>query len=429
MTPLNVQLLLTGNELMAGDIIDSNSAMLAQQLKPLGLNISRKVTVSDNPVDLENEISHMSKLADILIINGGLGPTVDDLTSEVLAKVSKCSLVENREAILHLEQWAQRKSITLNKPNLKQALLPENAAIIFNRIGSAVGINLSLNNCEIYCTPGVPKELNIMFEEEIIPHIKKTFSQQLVQQSFNHVSRLHTFGVGESGLQELIFKAIPNWSEDIELGFRAAPPIVEVKLATTKQSALELKSTYIESIKKTLDAHIIDAISERPKPFAAYIVELLKSKNKSITAAESCTGGLIASKLTAISGSSEIFEAGFVTYSNKMKSQIIGVPNETLERYGAVSKETVIAMAEGALKTAKADYTIAVSGIAGPTGGTSEKPVGSVWIAWGDANEIKTKYFCISGTRTYFQETVAFRALDLIRRFILETTKKPFYIK
>lgn len=429
MSGLKVQLLLTGDELMSGDIVDSNSAMVAQQFKSLGLVVSRKVTVSDSPIDLANEIAQMSLQADILIINGGLGPTIDDLTSEVLANVCGMPLIENLEALSHLEKWAEKKSISLNKANLKQAQLPSNAKTINNRIGSAVGIQTSLNQCEIYCTPGVPRELRIMLDEEIIPHINEHFKDNLLDHNTYDIARLHTYGVGESLLEELILEAIPHWSADINLGFRAEAPLVEVKLTSTDTSVLPLKETYINTIKTLLGDHIIDCVNDKPKSLSAYLIDALKLNNQTVTTAESCTGGLIASQITAVSGSSQVFEAGFVTYSNKMKTKMIGVLPETLNNHGAVSEQTVIEMAQGSLRVSQANYTLAVSGIAGPTGGSKEKPIGSVWIAWGDANEIKTQYFCIPTHRQQFQQTVTTRCLDLLRRFILQKSTQPFYIK
>lgn len=429
MSHLNVQLLLTGDELMSGDIVDSNSAMVAVQLKKLGLVISRKVTVADNPIYLASEIQQMSQQADILIVNGGLGPTVDDLTSEVLAKVCESSLIENPDARLHLEKWAHKKQIVLNKANLKQALLPSNADIIDNKIGSAVGIQCTLNSCEVYCTPGVPSELKMMLSEAIIPNIIQKFTTSLSQENNHDISRLHTYGIGESFLEELILNAIPDWSPSINLGFRASPPLVEIKLTSQEASVQPLKKAYIKKLTEILGDHIVDTINDRPKPLAEYVIDLLKNKNQTLTTAESCTGGLIASQITAIPGSSQVFEAGFVTYSNTMKTQMIGVSESTLKQYGAVSEQTVIAMAKGALDVSRASYTIAVSGIAGPAGGTIEKPLGSVWIAWGDNNEIQTQYFCISNTRQNFQKSVAARALDLLRRFIIKSKAVPFYIQ
>lgn len=428
MSSLNVQLLLTGNELMSGDIIDSNSAMIAQLFKDLGIEISRKVTIADDATLLQQEIESMSQSADILIINGGLGPTVDDITASILANVVNQPLVENTKALQHIEAWALRRQATLNAPNLKQTLLPKNAEIVHNRIGSAVGININHNSCEIYCTPGVPKELEIMFCEEIIKDITNKFKQQLTQGNFVDISRLHTFGIGESNLQEMIHNEIPQWSTDIELGFRAEYPVVEIKLTTRNKELHLIKEETINQIKSILNDHIIDATNERPKKLAEYVIDLLKSKEQTITIAESCTGGLISSQITEIAGSSQVFEAGFITYSNKIKSQMLDVNSKTIEAHGAVSKDTVKEMALGALTKSDADYVIAVTGIAGPTGGTPTKPLGSVWIAWGTREDLRTQYLCVKGERKLFQRTVSARSLDLIRRYILKSKTKPRYV-
>ncbi|MFT5758539.1 MAG: nicotinamide-nucleotide amidase [Alteromonadaceae bacterium] len=423
MTNLNVQLLLTGDELMIGDIVDSNSAMIAKHLKALGINIKKKVTVADNLSDLVSEIKHMSSTADILIINGGLGPTSDDLTSQALSNATGRPLVENPLAINHLKKWCAYRNIALNKPNLKQAILPKDSDIISNSIGSAVGIKLIHNNCTIYCTPGVPSELKIMLSEEIIPEIASHF----VTQNKTNITRLQIFGIGESKLQLMIDEHFPNWPAEIEIGYRADMPTVELKLITHSTFAHSLKKQWLTKIKNLLGDHILDEIIQEPVNLAEHVLRLLIANKLKITTAESCTGGLIASLLTENPGSSSAFEAGFVTYSNKIKNQILAVPEKTIETYGAVSQETVIAMAQGALSKASADFVIAVSGIAGPNGGTQDKPVGTVWIAWGDKKNIEAQSFKISGSRKYFQIMVAARSLDLIRRRLIKSTQIPFY--
>ena len=220
MTPKNVQLLLTGDELMSGDIVDSNSAMIAQQLKDIGIEIKRKVTVADDLATLVSEIQYLSKTADILLINGGLGPTVDDLTAQALANATDSTLQENKEALNHLTFWCQKRGIPVSHPNIKQTILPNNCQIIANDVGSAVGFKTTFNQCDIYCTPGVPHELKRMMTQEIVPELAK---QVLPHQQYK-VIRFHVFGYGESSIQQLISTKIPDWPEDIELGFRAAMP-------------------------------------------------------------------------------------------------------------------------------------------------------------------------------------------------------------
>jgi nicotinamide-nucleotide amidase len=423
MTIANVHLLLTGNELMTGDIVDSNSAMIAQQCKAIGIKISRKVTLADDLDLLAKEIEHLTKDADVLIINGGLGPTTDDLTAQALAMATQRSLKQHPIALAHLKTWCEQRNAHLGKANLKQALLPENCNIIANRIGSAVGFSLTLNDCQIFCTPGVPSELNIMLDEVIIPELasQSNFTAEM------DITRLQLFGIGESTLQSMLVKNFPDWPKEVEVGFRASSPLIELKLTVEKNEHLSIKVDLIQKIKTLLNDHIIEEIKDKPYSLAELVLQLCQQKNLKITTAESCTGGLIASEITKVSGSSSSFEAGFVTYSNNIKSKLLHVDENILEQHGAVSEQTVIAMAEGALAIAGADLVIAVSGIAGPTGGSKEKPVGSVWIAWGNKDKIHTKYFCIKANRENFQRTVAARSLDLIRRLLIESSQTPFY--
>ncbi len=424
MQKLNIQLLLTGNELMIGDIIDSNSAMIAQKLLSLGLIIKRKVTIADDIELLINEIKSISKQADILIINGGLGPTVDDLTAQALADSCHLPLEEHPKAVEHLNKWSTLRGRVLDHTNLKQAILPESSNIIANKLGSAVGFHVNFQQCDIYCTPGVPNELEVMMEEEIIPLI-----QTNVTTTDNYqVLRFHTFGIGESDLQKLIRDKFQQWPQEIELGFRASSNFLELKLTIKNSKYKKVLQHYEKEISYLLGNHILSKLLNPPPTMAKYVIDLLIKSQKKITVAESCTGGLIASMLTSISGSSTVFEAGYVTYSNKMKHQMIDVSAKALDKFGAVSKEVVLEMAQGALLKSAANYTIAVSGIAGPNGGTETKPVGSVWIAWGTSSNIKTVYLCIRGSRNQFQIAVANRALDLIRRDLLQSDEVTFYL-
>ena len=420
----NVQLLLTGNELMTGDIVDSNSAIIALQFKELGLDISRKVTVADNLTMLVNEINSLAEQADILIINGGLGPTIDDLTAQALAKATQVSLAEHDEALAHLTAWCKKRGAKLNAPNLKQALLPKGCTIIPNKNGSAVGFKVTHLNCDIYCTPGVPRELKTMLSEQITVDIAKSLTKTLIMD----VVRLQIFGLGESMLQRIIDEQLPDWPKSIELGFRAGMPLLEVKLTTTCQEGHNMKSVWQAKLIKVLGNHLIAEIKNTPLSLSKHILVKLADKNLKITTAESCTGGMIASLLTKEAGASSSFEAGFVTYSNEMKTKMLGVSEKSLNLHGAVSEKVVIEMAKGAIEESSADFAIAVSGIAGPDGGTIEKPVGTVWIAWGHKSNIKTVCLLIPLTRSYFQKYVANIALDLIRRELIGSTETPHYI-
>lgn len=418
-----INLLLTGDELMNGDVIDTNSIMFAEQLSDIGLSIRKKVGIADDLNLLQSEIVQLSQSADVLIINGGLGPTVDDLTSQALALACGVELQLNTQAHQHLKNWAQRRKTTLNNPNLKQAYLPYGCDVIANETGSAVGFSMVLNQCLILCTPGVPSELTHMLRDEVIPNLKVLFP---ASNKFNMV-RMQTFGLGESTLQALINDKLPDWPAEITLGFRAAMPLLEVKLSTQCAKGASILTHWKDKLSSLMGDHVLGLGKSRNITIADYLVPLLTKSNQKITVAESCTGGLIASQITAIPGSSAVFEAGFVTYSNDMKEKLLNVPAKTLIDHGAVSKETVLAMAKGALARSNADFAIAVSGIAGPDGGTKEKPVGSVWIAWGNKQSLQAKYYCIPVARKYFQQLVAARSVDLIRRLLINSAESPHY--
>ncbi len=419
-----VQLLLTGNELMTGDIVDSNSAMIAEQLKELGLEITRKVTIADNLTLLTNEINQLAEQADILIINGGLGPTVDDLTAQALADAMQIELTEHVKALAHLTAWCQKRGASLNKPNLKQTILPQGCDIIPNRQGSAVGIKVRHLQCDIYCTPGVPHELKTMLNEQIKADITKKIPATL----FTDVTRLQVFGLGESSVQKMLDEQLPDWPKDIELGFRAGMPLLEVKLTTNNHQAYQHKALWQQKLSQVLGDHIIAQIDAKPQSLAKHILNQLIDKGLTITIAESCTGGLIASMLTREAGASQAFAAGFVTYSNAMKTKLLTVPASLIQTHGAVSEATVIAMAKGALSQSGADFVIAVSGVAGPDGGSKEKPIGTVWLAWGTINNLKTVCLLMPLTRSLFQQYVASIGLDLIRRELINSTQTPQYV-
>ena len=405
---------------MSGDIIDSNSAMIADYLATLGLRPRKKVTVGDLLDDLISEMAQLSQQADILIVNGGLGPTEDDKTAEALAQVIKSPLCEHPTAIAQIEAWCQKLNYPMNDANKKQGILPKDVGILENTNGSAPGFYCEYNNCLMFFTPGVPSELNAMMTHSILP---------MLQSRFNSIEphttkRLQVFGIGESSLQLKLRKHIPDWPNDIDLGFRAAYPQVEVKLTAHSKQAEEKIDGLTQQIKQVLKGHVI---GEGDIQLPDSLVKQLIEKQQTMTTVESCTGGLIASKITSVAGSSAVFGAGFVTYSNEMKTKMVGVNETTLEKYGAVSEEVVIEMAQGALNKSGSDWAVAVSGIAGPVGATDDKPVGTVWLAWGNHSEIKTVKLFFPFSRERFQDYVASAGLDLIRRELLGIEEKPNY--
>jgi nicotinamide-nucleotide amidase len=357
----------------------------------------------------------------VLLVNGGLGPTVDDLTAQALAAACGVPLADHAEALAHLQSWCARLGVALNAANRKQAVLPQGCTIIANASGSAVGFQMHLGGCLVLCTPGVPRELEQMLDAEIMPALRAQFAIGTTR-----VRKFALFGVGESSLQQRISDAIPNWPQDVELGFRAGFPQLDLKLTTRTAQAQQRADQLWPQLQPLLADFLL---GEDDVSLAAHLVELLTERGQKMTAAESCTGGHIAALLTQVPGASKVFDAGFVTYSNAIKQRVLGVEEQALGEAGAVSEIVVRQMAAGALRVSGADYAVAVSGIAGPDGGTPDKPVGTVWIAWGSVDQLQAQLLQVRFPRQQFQQYIAYVSLDLIRRLILGITATPPYFR
>ena len=416
----NVALLLTGNELMSGDTVDSNSSRIALALGERQIAVSKKITVGDDPALLRASLRELCREAGVVIINGGLGPTEDDLTAEIVAEVAGEQLADHPDALAHLEEWCEKRGLELNASNLKQAHLPASADLVDNPIGSAVGFTVEIEGCLVITTPGVPVELTAM-----LPEICERIGDR-VGSGTTYIRRLQTFGIGESTIQELVNARSSDWPEGVVLGFRSGLPQLELKLQVYDESLLEARDRAETLLTELIGDHIIGEDSDQ---LAMALQRALVEQAMSVTTAESCTGGLIASLITKEAGSSQVFGAGFVTYANASKQKVLDVPESALSSHGAVSEPVVRSMLRGALAKASADIGIAVSGVAGPGGGTEEKPVGTVWLAWGTETKNDAIRLQIPGSRERFQILVAAIGLDLMRRQVLNLPPIPHYIK
>lgn len=408
---MRLRLLLTGHELMAGDIIDSNSAMIAAKIVPLGWEIERKVTIGDHFKLLCEQIDSLCESADVLLINGGLGPTVDDLTAQALAQVTGMDVCEHEQALQHLRYWCQKFEFSLSEANLKQAMLPRQCDIIDNSRGSAVGIRMIHKGCMILATPGVPSELNQMLDDSIIPLLQSRFASDKLR-----IHRMGSFGLGESTIQQRITDQLSDWPADIDLGFQASMPVLAVKLSASSRVSDARLNYWSQRVAELLEDHLLGEI---PTSLPKTLIEALRQRDKTLCTVESCTGGLIASQITSTPGAGDVFPGGLVSYSNALKEQLLGVSSLSLKQYGAVSQEVVLEMARGALQKTGADTVIATTGIAGPTGGSDTKPVGTLWIAWGDHLQLHSTKFQLPFDRTNFQVWAAAIAMDLLRRQLL----------
>ena len=409
---MKISLLLTGNELMSGDTVDTNSNYLAQSLKDLNLVPYIKKVVGDDMPLLVSSIQELAKVSDVLILNGGLGPTVDDLTAQALSVATEIPLHRHPQALKELEVWAAKRGFVLTESNLKQTDLPENCDIIENPYGSAVGFRCQYSDCLIICTPGVPSEFKPMVEQQVLPLIREHGHIAATSK----ITRLRLFGVTESGLQDIVNETFPDWPAEVDLGFRVQMPVIEIKVATVGKEFDALNDEWTEKFIDKFADYVIGRDSTR---LTQALNKALLDNYKTITLAESCTGGAIAAGITSEAGSSAIFEAGFVVYSNTMKQTMLGVSPQTLEQHGAVSQEVVRELADGALRVSGADIALTISGIAGPTGGSPEKPVGTVWMAWGEAGSIQARKFFLPIGRVGFQRTTTAIAMDIVRRELL----------
>lgn len=405
---MRIHLLMTGSELLSGTTIDSNATRIANSLAQMGLGVTRKHTVGDDLPTLINEIASISRDFDLLITNGGLGPTQDDLTSEALAQAAGVQLQEHADAKADLIAWCEKRRLPLNGANLKQVMLPAGCFLVNNPIGSAVGFGMQLNGCVIICTPGVPRELEAMLASSIPEKIRAFYPDVQTLQTL----KLQLFGIGESQIQEMIPAQPPA---GCTIGFRAGMPTVELKLLCEPQALTEGQA-YFDDVAKVFAEYVV---ASGAHTLSESTLDACKTAGLTVATAESCTGGLISAQLTAIAGSSDVLVAGLTTYANSAKQAILGVNHNTLEQFGAVSEQTAREMHNGCLRVTGADIAVAVTGIAGPTGGSSDKPVGTVWISWGSATDQHAECFWIAGERTRFQQLVAAIAQDLLRRTAL----------
>lgn len=416
-----IALLMTGSEIMAGDIVDSNAPYIAQALQTLGLHVDEKVSVGDKISSLSQSITRLANDNQLLFINGGLGPTEDDLTCAALSRVTGHPLAEHSEGKKHIEQWCQQRHVTFTQQQLKQAMLPTDATIFVDSPGSACGFYCTIKGCLVIATPGVPSELKSILQQSILPLLASRFK---IKQS-RQWQHFQLFGLGESRIENIIHQYSPNLQDYYEVGFRAQMSQVELKLRRLPQSpeenqeALQVLEKEAQKVKRlALDALSEYIFTQGSGSLAQELSFILKKNQLRLGLAESCTGGLIAKEITALAGASSFFQGGIVAYSNDIKSSLLAVSDSTLETQGAVSEACAREMLLGCLAHCHCDVGISVTGVAGPSGGSAEKPAGTVFIAYGSKSTQHCLALCIPFERNAFQSLVCSIALDSLRRFI-----------
>jgi len=414
---INAAIITIGDELLIGQTVDTNSAWMAQELNKAGIWVKHRVAVGDVWDDIWNALDEESKLADIILITGGLGPTADDITKPLLCEYFGGKMIVDEGALQNVkiifERFLKRPLI---ERNLKQAEVPDVCTVIQNKRGTAPGMWFEQNGKVFVSMPGVPHEMKGMMTDYVIPALVKQFHPpHIVHRT------LLTAGIGESFLAELIKDFEAALPAGIKLAYLPNYGMVRLRLTATGTDKAEIEQTVAEqfdTLKNLVKDHLV---VDEDIPVEEAIGNMLKAKNKTLATAESCTGGYISHLITSIPGSSAYFMGSVVSYDNSIKETVLGVNADTLDNNGAVSEETVFQMANGILRVMQTDYGIAVSGIMGPGGGTETKPVGLVWIAAASKHKTITKQFHFRFDRRRNIELTAVNALNLLRQLILET--------
>ncbi len=415
MKEVNACIITIGDELLIGQTIDTNSAYMAQQLNKIGIWVKRRIAIGDAREEILTTLKEQSKDCTVVLLTGGLGPTADDITKPTLCEYFQAKLVVDEGALQNVKDIFTRFNRPLIERNLKQAEVPDNCLVLPNRRGTAPGMWWKKDGVIYVSLPGVPNEMKGLMEHSVLPKLEAELELQAVAHR-----TLLTSGVGESTIADTIEEFENNLPGHIKLAYLPAYGLVRLRLTargSNKEATEKQVDEQFEKLKPLVKTWMV---ADTDISLEESVSRLLKSRNKTLATAESCTGGYIAHLITSRAGSSAIYKGSIVSYANEVKENVLGVRPETIQQHGAVSEPTVTEMIRGALKTIKADYAVATSGIMGPDGGTPEKPVGTVWIAVGNKNQTKAFPYLFRYDRTRNIETTAQTALSLLRRFILE---------
>ncbi len=410
---MRAEIIATGTELLSGGVLDTNSLFLSEELLSLGIETAFKTTVGDDEKNMEDAFRAAMARADVVIITGGIGPTEDDITRKVIAKIVKKRLVLNEDAHKSIHQKLAGRSKELLIANDRQALIPVGARLLRNPVGIAPGFYVNEEEAFIAVLPGVPRELHAMFHEEL----KQVLAERVAARHWIRRRVLHTCGLSESAVNQAIQDILRLSSPTV--GLTARESGVDIRIIA-RGAAAEIAQTLADRTEAAIREKLGDAVyAVDGQSMEEVVGALLKQRRLTLAVAESCTGGLIGARITNIAGSSDYFERGAVTYSNAAKTEMLGVTPDLIGRHGAVSSEVAAAMAQGIRQSAKTDIGLSVTGIAGPAGGTEQKPVGLVYTALATANGVKTAEYRFLGDREQIRMRSSQMALDMVRRYLI----------
>ncbi len=412
MTAMRIEILNTGTELLLGSTANTHGTWMGQELVKLGLRVQRQLTVPDG-VAIEEALVETTRRSDVVLVTGGLGPTSDDITREALAKVLGVEMIEDEAALRSLYEFFEKRNKPMVDANLKQAQNLVGADNLPNKNGTAPGIYAPPRlggepSCAVFLLPGPPRELYPMFHDEVVPRLKALAGVEAIA----NVVELKFVGIGESDFHDQLDEDLAN-IEGLEVGYCARLGEVDLRLIGSDEVIAKGRKLTEKCFSEFL-------VSDDGANLETVVVRGLEAAALKMTTAESCTGGLVANRLTDVPGASAVFTHGFVTYSNEAKTQLIGVSEETLTAHGAVSEEVAGEMATGALRVSGADIAVSITGIAGPGGGSDEKPVGTVCFGIATHAGVETFRENHPRNRLDFKQQASQRALDLVRRTLLK---------
>ena len=415
---MNVELVNTGSELMLGRVLNTHQKWLCRRLADLGHVVTRQVAIADAARDIREAVREALSRADLVITTGGLGPTSDDLTRELIAELLGKKLVENKNVLAHIEKFFAKHNRPRPAKTSVETFVPEDAMVFLNQNGTAPGLAMKIEpnhfradkkSSWLVMLPGPPRELRPMFDDSVVPLLKREFADGIF------VCRtLRTSGIGESSVQEKVENDLqPLVKMGLEVGYCARPGAVDVRLTASGAGAEKIVRDGEAVVQKILGANIFGFDDDE---IEQVVVQLLMECKKTLALAESCTGGNVAHRLTNVPGASEVFLGGVVSYSNAAKEKFLGVRAESLAAHGAVSEAVAREMAAGAREKFGSDFAMAITGIAGPGGGSPDKPVGTVFIALASSTGVAVKKFLNAWDRATFKEVATTQALEWLRQ-------------
>lgn len=410
---MKAEIICIGDELLIGQTVNSNAAWMGQELNKIGIDVYQVSTISDDKNHIVDALKDALKRTELVLITGGLGPTRDDKTKYTLAEYFNSPLVRNENVYNQVEKMLKKRSIPMNDLNRKQAEVPEKARIFINYAGTAPAMWFVLGGKVVISMPGVPYEMKELMTKQILPSVSRYFKTPVI------IHRtIHTYGTFEAKLAEILSGFEEQLPSEIKLAYLPAEGIIKLRLSgrgAREEEIVKMIDAEIEKLYKLIPRYIF---GEQDDSLEKIIGVLLREKGETLSTAESCTGGLIAHRITTVPGSSDYFIGSVIAYSNRIKEKDLGVDPGSIVEFGAVSRQVVEQMAQGVRERFNTGYSIATSGIAGPAGGTAEKPVGTVWIAVVDKKGIYSKKYTFGNNRLRNIRRSTLAGLNLLRQYI-----------